>query len=398
MLNFQDYKRMVGYGATTTGSTHTAEAKSVIEASWYDDPASCIGYLYSWEYDDEQDKNIGLHPEKSKTKIPVDVKFLINSYQSLDRDNIDYRIMFKPSYKCNVPYYENLFAKKCGAEWPVGLFIDLPDSEGIYRRWLIVAGANTDNRDFPNWAVLFCDYDFKWVHKGKKMHLWGVGRSQNSYNSGQWTDHYFTTIENQRKLILPYNDVSKTIFYNLRIGITPPLDTPVMWKISKVEGVNPLGVIYYTVVQDLYNPNTDVIDYDNDGNWIGVYADLKGDGNLPTIETSDPEVLPLATIGDYAELTYSGTKPQLKVKGGYKAITIAYYNSGQLLKNQTPGDWSFIIDNTDVSDLITKLDTDDPNKIKIKFLGDEHYLHKVLTVKNTREGITAEIKFEIIGL
>lgn len=188
MLNFQDYQRMRQNGVTTNGSAHTAEAKSVIESSWYDDPASCVGYLYSWEYDDEQDKNIGLHPEKSKAKIPVNVKFLINSYQSLDKDNVDYRIMFQPSYHCNVSYYDKLFAKKCGAEFPVGLFVDLPDVDGVYRRWLVVAGANTDNRDFPNWSVLFCDYDFKWVYKGKKQHMWGVGRSQNSYNSGIWTD------------------------------------------------------------------------------------------------------------------------------------------------------------------------------------------------------------------
>lgn len=180
--------------------------------------------------------------------------------------------------------------------------------------------------------------------------------------------------------------------------VSPQIEIPICWRVTKIEGTNPFGVMNMTLYQTEYNPITDVIEKDENGNWIAAWADLKGDGNLPTIETSDPEVLPLATIGDYAELTYSGTKPQLKVKGGYKAITIAYYNSGQLLKNQTPGDWSFTIDDTDVSDLITKLDTDDPNKIKIKFLGDEHYLHKVLTVKNTREGITAEIKFEIIGL
>ena len=180
MLNFQDYQRMSQQGVTTTGSAHTAESKSVIESTWYDDPASCVGYLYSWEYDDEQDKNVGLHPEKSKTKIPVDIKFLINSYQTIEKDAVDYRIMFKPSYECNVPYYKKLFEKKCGASYPVGLFLDIPDEKGIYKRWLIVSEANKDNRDFPNWAILFCDYDFKWVHNGRKLHMWGVGRSQNS--------------------------------------------------------------------------------------------------------------------------------------------------------------------------------------------------------------------------
>lgn len=182
-MNFNDYKRSLGVGSVyTNGQRHSYEAQDIIEHTWYDDPASVTAYLYSWEYDDEQDKNMGLHPECSKTKIPVEVKYLINSYQSLDKDNVDYRIMFKPSYKCNVPYYNQLFEKKVGAEFPIGLFIDLPNEKGEYRRWLIVGGANTDNRDFPNWSVLFCDYDFKWVYKQKKYHMWGVGRSQNSYN------------------------------------------------------------------------------------------------------------------------------------------------------------------------------------------------------------------------
>ena len=180
-MNFNDYKQNLTVGGVhTEGQRHSFEAQDIIEHTWYDDPASVTAYLYSWEYDDEQDKNIGLHPQFSKTKIPVEVKYLINSYQSLDKDKVDYRIMFKPSYECNVPYYKDLFEKKVGAEYPIGLFIDLPDNKGIYRRWLIVAEANSNNRDFPNWSVLFCDYNFKWVYKQKKYHMWGVARSQNS--------------------------------------------------------------------------------------------------------------------------------------------------------------------------------------------------------------------------
>lgn len=180
MLNFQDYKRMAGYGATTTGSTHTAEAKSVIEASWYDDPASTVAYIYSYEYDDEIDKCIGMRPEKSKTKIPVDIKYIISQYQSLDKDQVDYRIMFKPSYDCNVPYYQKLFVDKCHSEFPIGMYCDIQDEKGIWRKWLIVGEANKYNRDFPNWSILPCTYRYCWVHKGKKYKMWGAPRSQNS--------------------------------------------------------------------------------------------------------------------------------------------------------------------------------------------------------------------------
>ena len=395
-MNFNDYKRNLSGG--TNGQRHTYEAQDIIENTWYDDPSSCIGYLYSWEYDDEKDKNIGLHPEESKTKLPVDIKYMVNSYQSLSKDNVDYRIMFKPSYRCNVPYYKDLFEKKVGAEFPIGLFIDIPDNQGIYRRWLIVAGANTDNRDFPNWSILFCDYDFKWVYKGKKYHMWGVGRSQNSYNSGEWTDFRFTSQENQRKFILPYNDISKTIFYNQRIALSPPLEVPLAWHVSKVEGVNPLGIMHYTLAQEEWNFHTDVVEYDEDGNVTGMWCDLISQSNLPPQYNTDPEILPIEPDGNYAEITYGGTKPQIKVNGSYKAVTVSYYNSNELLKNQTPGEWSYYIDDTDATDLVKVLETDSPNTIKVKFLGDENYLGKVLTVKNIRDNIVAELQLEIISL
>ena len=407
MLSFNDYKRIYAKhapqgGRLTTGAAHTIEAKQVIESSWSNDPASCTGYLYSWEYDDEQDKNKNLHPELSKTKIPVDVKFLINSYQSIDKDAVDYRIMFRPSYKCNVPYYEKLFAKKTGASWPIGLFIDLPDADGVYKRWLIAAEANTDNRDFPNWSVLFCDHDFQWVFKGRKLHMWGVGRSQNSYNSGIWTDYKLTQPENQRKFILPYNDISKTLFYNQRLIISPPLEVPVVWQISKVEGANPLGVIMYTCVQSQFNPHTDVIEYDEDGYYKAAWADLYAEKNLPAAPPEDPEAPTPEMTGNYAVITYSGLASQLKIGGSYKKLTVAYYNSGELLKDQTPGDWLFefddVEDSKDVSNLIDILSDEGNSTISIRFTGDESYIGRTLIVRNVREDATAQLKLEITTL
>ena len=157
--------------------------------------------------------------------------------------------------------------------------------------------------------------------------------------------------------------------------------------------MNPSGVIHYTCVQDLYNPHTDVIEYDEDGNWIAAWADLKKEGNIQQDKPVDP-----AVVDDYAVITYFGAKPQLKVNGSYKTLTITYYNSGELINNQTPGEWSFWIDDVDVSELIQILSTSDENKIKIKFLGDEEYLDKILVIRNTRDSVVAEINFEIISL
>ena len=174
-----------------------------------------------------------------------------------------------------------------------------------------------------------------------------------------------------------------------------PLPQPIVWRISKVEGLNSPGVIFFTIYQDLWNDHTDVIEKDDDGKIIGMWADLLHEDNIPTINSILPEP---ELSGNYAEITYSGTKPQIKVNGSYKAVTVTYYNSKEQLKDQTPGDWSYFIDDTDATDLVKVLETDSPNTIKIKFLGDEEYLGKVLTVKNIRDNIVAELQLEIVAL
>jgi hypothetical protein len=182
-MNFNDYKRSLGIGGVrTNGQRHSYEAQDIIEHTWYDDPASMVVYLYDYYHDDQKDLNIGLNPECSKTKIPVEIKYNINSYQSLEKDTVDFRIMFKPSYKCNIPYYKEKFSDITRSVFPVGLYLDKKNEDGIWEKWLVVSEANTHNNDFPTWSILPCDYKYQWVYKGKKQEMWGVGRSQNSYN------------------------------------------------------------------------------------------------------------------------------------------------------------------------------------------------------------------------
>ena len=118
------------------------------------------------------------------------------------------------------------------------------------------------------------------------------------------------------------------------------------------------------------------------------------DINLPT----QPDE-PIPILDDtYAEITYAGKEPHVKVNGGYKAITIRYYSKTTEIVDQTPGNWEFYIDQVEVSDLIKVMETDTPNTIKIKFLGNEEFLGNVLTVKNTRNEIIGKLNLEITSL
>lgn len=201
--------------------------------------------------------------------------------------------------------------------------------------------------------------------------------------------------ENQTKAILPYNDITKTLYYNVRTIISADLPEPITWRVTKVESVSHKGNILFTFAQNNFDQHHDYIERDDEGRLIGMWADYHRDTNLPS---DKPIQTNTYLSGDYAEITFAGKEPHIKVNGGYKAVTITYYNVETPLDDQTPGIWSYFIDDTDVTDLIKVLETESPNTIKIKFMGDENYLGKVLTVKNIRNAIVAELQLYIVSL
>ena len=398
-MNFNDYKQT--FGMSTTGQRHSYDAQNIIEYTWNDDVASMVAYFYDYDHDDEKSKNTNLHPEYSKTKIPIDIKYILSAYKSLNKDEVDLRIMFKPSYSCTIPYYKDKFESVTHGVFPTGLYCDIKDEDGllgqkgVWNKWLVVATASLYNHDFPTWAILPCGYKFQWMYKGQKKEIWGVEQSQNSYNSGVWRDYKVESVENQTKAILPYNEISKTLFYNTRLIISADLPEPVAWRVTKVESLAHKGNILFTFAQDNFDEHHDYIERDDNGILLGMWADYWKEPNLP----SDTTITPTPTSsGNYAEITYAGSEPHIKVNGSYKKITLTYYDVDESDTDQTPGEWLYLMDGIDVSDLVKVLETDSPNSIKIKFLGGEEFLGRVLTIKNIRNDIVAELQLQIVSL
>lgn len=54
--------------------------------------------------------------------------------------------------------------------------------------------------------------DCKWCY----TRMFRVLRSRSSYNAGVWHDYYTTTPENQTQFIVPTNEHTQTIDYNMR--------------------------------------------------------------------------------------------------------------------------------------------------------------------------------------
>lgn len=189
MPSFETYKRIKGK-ANQIGEAHKQQSDMIMEATWDRDIDAKIGYFYDMERDEEFDISDDLHPDKTKKKIPIEVKMFEMEYNSLSKDETGYHIIFKPSfdYKKAVPYYDTEFRNVVDSMWPIGMYMDYPDSKGIYHRYLVVGQYRHYSNQFPSYIVLPCDFKLRWIAGQKKYSCWGALRSQSSYNSGLWTD------------------------------------------------------------------------------------------------------------------------------------------------------------------------------------------------------------------
>ena len=378
MPSLEKYKRMLE--AKTIGEAHKLQSDMVMEATWDTDINTRTCYLYDYWHDDHKTQLKDLDSPNDPKKIAISLKWRKSSNQTMDKDTTDHHIQMKPSQGMNVEYYPEFFGDKYDSIFPVGLFVDIPDERGVFNRWLVVSVANYYVSQFPTFSVLPCDYIFDWIYKGKKYKMAGCLRSQNSYNSGIWTDYRLTVIEDQQKFILPLNTLTEKLYYNQRMIIDNKVDVrtgaePRAWKISKINRINSNGTVLVTLAQDMWDEHADYIEYDGD-TIVGMWADYYSkDGTTPQDED-------LTNV--HAVVSYSGNGA-IKVGGGYKKLTVIFYNK-EIPIDLMLGNWTFTID-------------EDGDHIKVKFTGSEDYMGKSLVVSyETYKGITGSAELAIRGI
>ena len=395
-LSFKDFQAM--HETNIPGRARKIQSDIIMDATFTQDVQYQVGYFYDYYHDDEPLIYKDLHPESSTTKTPIELKFIVKQKNTENKDQVGYHIQFKTTQENAVEYYDNMFVNKWDAEFPVGLYLDLADSKGIYRKWLVTERADWLGLQFPTWYILPVDYVYQWVYrdiKGKtiKYQMCGVQRSQSSYNQGTWLDYKIESVENQRKAILPMNEISATIFYNQRFIISAPIPEPLAWRITKTEDVSPKGIRRLTFAQDRWDQHKDYIERDEDGNVIAMYADYFQSEVLPSDYIQDDNIISSVT----SVITCSG-KPQIKIGGSSKTFTVAYYDlDKQIIPDHPVGNWTFSIDGSQIGPELLIL-SENKNKIKVKFLGDDSYIGKILTITNTSGDIISSLDVEIIPL
>ena len=400
MPSFREAKRIYGSNLTI-GQQLKQMSDMAMEETWDNNIQSKVCYIYDYYHDNQPDKKDHMTYERT-TKTRIDAKFIVKSYQSIDKDQVDYYIQFKPSQPVEFTkndqlyYYEQDFRRKYGAEFPTGLYCDIPDEKGVYRKWMIILSEPANQ--FTKYLVLPINYNFMWIERnGKeriKRRMWAVLRSQNSYNSGLWTDLRFITQENQDKVLLPLNSITDKIWYTddqsktMRVLVSAFTDHPIAWKISKVENSQPLGIQRLTLYQTFFEQNHDYIEKDSDGYIIGMWADYFSDGVTPT-DPSTPTFLPSV----YSKI--SASTDSLKVGGSYKTLTLNIFKDSDddITKEYSDATftWSCSIGDEDWTDKVTWRPAA-YNQMKVKFPDDRSQLTKLITFKCTV--IKGDISFD----
>ena len=401
MPSLEIYKRLLSSQGQTNGQAKKYHSDIAMEATWDNDIQSKTAYIYDYYHDDQPDRVKHMTYDENSTKTKVDIKFIVSSYGSLSKDDVDFHIIFKPSQSVEFTdgdelyYYQRDYADHYHSRFPIGMFIDIPNDRGVYEKWLVV-NAERGNQ-FTKYFVLPCNYKLFWIeidgNKRIKRTMWCVKRTQNSYNSGIWTSNIFTATENQAKLWLPMNPITEYFYYsnngkNQRLIVGALTKHPTVWQVSKVENAEPFGIQKITLAQDYFDEHMDYVNMQTGE----MYADYYSSTVKPEYEIKNKSCI------------LSSSSNIIKCGGSYKLITATIYNSdnnditSEYLNDITSASWSCSIDGEDFtsSELISWKKQLNSNEIRIKMGDAKKYLTKILTIKcSIKEDIIGELNLEI---
>lgn len=392
-------------GAKTIGQIYKEQSDWAMEQTWWNDPQSKVAYIYDYFHDDQPEIKDHMTYENT-TKTRIDIKFIVKSYQSMDKDQVDYYIQFRPDEKFDFTekdelyYYEKDFHKKYGADYPIGMMIDIPDDRGIYHKWLICRDEPANQ--FPKFLILPLNYRLYWIEqdgdKRYKRNMWCAIRMQSSYTSGSYVDKVFSRPDNQTKLWFSMNSITEKFWYsddndkNMRLIVSAPIKEPVTWRITKCENAQPLGIQKLTLYQDRFNEHTDYVNLET-GEMYANYFDSEITPTDPSTPTTPPSSI-TAKI--------SASTSTIKVGGSYKNLTVNLFNDSNedITTEYTDATftWTCSVDDEDWTDKVTWRVGTEYNQKKVKFPNDSSVIGKILSVKCKIVKDDLSIESEILPL
>ena len=194
MPSFKTMKR-INNCSSTIGQRLKEESDDKINQTWENDIQTKECYIYDYYHDNTKEFCSGYIPNEESGKKKVSLKFIVKEYKSASKDDPEYHIQFKPedwnSMSCQPDWFYEKY-QKLGINFPIGLFVDVPDDRGVYHKWIIF--YEEEANQFKKFGVFRCNYRFRWItDKGNeryKRDMWGVQRIQNSLTSINSTVRY----------------------------------------------------------------------------------------------------------------------------------------------------------------------------------------------------------------
>lgn len=226
----------------------------------------------------------------------VEIKHQFSQVYTVNKDQVEYLAQFKPGF-----HPEKKYMEPDGIE-RFGFYLEIPDpNTGVAEMWLLL-GKN-DKNSFIRYNILKCNWTFSWVKNKVIYTCLGVIRNRNNYNSGVWSDGFFTSVDNQAQFIVPTTIDTSTIDYNDRFMLCDTIIRPLVYEVSKIEDTFPCGVTKITLKQDHYNEHLD-------------------NKELKICNYYDSAIIPENPQHDSLTLQISGTSPTLHIGGSQRTVLL----------------------------------------------------------------------------
>ena len=352
---FDHYKSRMAHRGRNMSEMLRMQSNMVIEQTWNNDPNARRVYVVK--------VNRGLPTVTDRHEL-VDVKFNVDTYQKVGADEPAYHLQFRHG------------AEKRNPDIGVGSYVYMEDEDGEWKWWMIV--SFDERPQFRQYHIIECNWKFGWVVNGKIYYHLGIIRNGSSTREAD--ENSYTSIVNGNMICwMSTNAETQTIGHDQRflisdVGRMPPL----CYSVATISDSMPVGITKFVMSQSTFDQNHDNADL--------MLAGYFTDGIEPVEPDIEQELSGTATI------SYSGTKPTIKVGGSAKTFTPVFSVEGT-----TVVQWFVSDENGDISGNTNYTIERDGENLKIKVGLNYNLIGTVLIVQVVgSDGSTAELSVEVI--
>lgn len=354
---FEHYKSRMAHRGANMSEMLRMQSNMVIEQTWDRDPHAFPAYVV------KVDRGLPVVTDKHER---IDVKFNVDTYQKAGSDEPAYHLQFRHG------------AEKRNPDIGVGSYVYMADEDGEWKWWLMLG---CDERpEFRQYHIAECNYKLGWVHDGKIYYHLVVLRSGSSgSDNGVDENSYTSTVDGTLSAWMPTTSDSAMVGYNQRFLISDTKrSTPLAWETSKIEDTQPFGITKLKMKQTTFDEAHDNADLMLANYYAG------------SVEPTEPDIE--QELSGTASITFSGTKPTVKVGGSYKTFTPVFSMEGT-----TVAKWLISDENGDISGDTNYTIERDGEKLKLKVALNYNLIGTVLIIQVLgSDGSTAEISVEVI--